>query len=319
MELSALLRNKKEEAFMHPDDAAAEERKKQEREEAIRAKLRDENYIAEMQKNIFQAGERTIHKEIIPAKERVEFYKRRLPYDPNSSLQETNSTRPNTMSSTRVKTAKTRADTAYGQNYRPSFNAFFNAGEKAEFESLVRIESKGSYGSYIPSDNIIEQKIHKMWKETQHKDVAQKRVNDELKQTMKDWGLAKARYEEDIQRKMENRLFGSNFAARAYICKQKPKINMMRNHLNDSDGSSLLSDSEIEEIEKHEKEENQGEEAEEEFRDKVKVKRPHLSSTLRGQQDVRIRRGRAHTAVRCKRKQPPPKLFDNSKDEGDKI
>lgn len=317
----SITQKQQEDEFMHPDVYAEAERKKIEQEEMKKNLLRDESYNTEVQKGLFQAGERTIHKDIIPAKERIEFYKRRLPRDPNSSsILETTSTRPNTKSSTRVRTAGTRSDTMYGQSYRPSFNTFFTSGKRVEFDSLLRVESKASYANYVPADNVIEQKLQKMWTQTQNREIAEKRVNDELKQTMKDWGNAKARYEEDMQRKVENRLYGSNFAARAYVRKQKPKKDIMRNHLEDSDGSSLLSDSELEEMERIATQENEGEgEGDEEFRDKVHVPRPHVGTNFRKQQDVRIRKGRSHTAVRTKRKPPLPKLIDNSRDEGEKL
>lgn len=317
----SITQKQKEDAFMHPDVHAEAERKKKEQEEMMKARLKDEAYNQEVQKGFFQAGERTIHKDIIPARERIEFYKRRLPKDPNSSsILETTSTRPNTKSSTRVRTANTRSDTMYGQNFRPSFHTFFTSGEKVEFDSVLKVESKANYGSYIPADNIVEQKLQKMWTQTQNREVAEKRVNDELKQTMQDWGNAKARYEEDIQRKIENRLYGSNFGARAFIRKPRPKIDYHRNHLDDSDGSSLLSDSEIEELERIATQEGEDDgEGEEEFKDKVHVARPHVGTNFRKQQDVRIRKGRSHTAIRTKRKPPIPKLIDKSVDEGEKL
>ena len=190
---------------------------------------------------------------------------------------ETTSTRPNTKSSTRVKTANTntRGESSYGKSYRPSFNTFFTTGDKVEFESLLKVESKGSYANYIPTNNIVEQKLQKMWVETQNRDIAEKRVNDELHRTMKEWGDAKSRYEGDIQRKSENKWFGSNFRARAFIRRTNTKrIDYNRNHLNDSDGSSLLSDSEVEEMERLEKGQNEaeGESEDMEFKNKMKQK-----------------------------------------------
>ena len=317
-----------EDEFMHPDKYAEIEKKRQEELMIKKSLLLNDAYQTEIQKGLFEAGERTIHKDIVPAKERIELYRRRLPKDPNqsTSILESTSTRPNTKSTTRVRTANTntRADTVYGQSFRPSFNTFFTSGDKVEFDSLLRVESKGSYGNYIPTDNIVEQKLQKMWKDIKNKEVAEKRVNDELHQNMKDWGDAKSRYEEDIQRKTENKWFGSNFGARAFIRRTKTKkIDFNRNHLEDSDGSSLLSDSEIEELERIESQqidgEGEGEDPEEEFKKDTPVERPHVGTNMRDEFGIRIRKGRSLTAGRTKRKPYAPKLVDTSKEDGSKL
>ena len=140
---------------------------------------------------------------------------------------------------------------------------------------------------------------------------------------MKDWGDAKARYEEDIQRKTENKWFGSNFGARAFVRRTKTKvIDFNRNHLEDSDGPSLLSDSEIEELEQIENEIKEGEgegEPEEEFKKDTRVERPHIGTNMKDREDVRIRKKRALTSIRTKRKPHIPKLVDTSKEHGEKI
>jgi hypothetical protein len=73
-----------------------------------KARLQDDAYVQKMQMGWFEAKERTIHKDIIPARERIEFYRRKLPKDPSGSfMQETTaSTRPTTKSTARVRTAK---------------------------------------------------------------------------------------------------------------------------------------------------------------------------------------------------------------------
>jgi hypothetical protein len=263
---------KKEDEFMNPAKYEEIEKKRLQEIDQKKLKLLDDGYNAKVQKGWFEHGERTIHKDLIPARERIEFYKRKLPREmSNSYIHENASTKATTnSSSTRAQTAQasgtrlknlqaggriqtahpgTRADVVYGQSFRPSFNTFYTSGDKVEHESLMRVESKGSYASYIPTDNIVEQKLQKMWRESKNKEVAEKRINDELQKTMKDWGDAKSRYEEDVQRKTENMWFGSNFRARAFVRQTKAKkLDYTRNHLNDSDGSSLLSDSEYEEI-----------------------------------------------------------------------
>jgi hypothetical protein len=266
-----------EDEFMNPDKYEKFEQDKQDIILRKKAKLQDESYNNQVQKGWFEAGERTIHKDIIPAKERIVGYKRRLPNVQNQSVGDITSTRPTTKSSTtramtaktRVMTAKTRSETMYGQSFRPSFGTFYTSGEEVKYSNLLRVDSKSNYAHYIPTDDAVEQKLEKMWRESKNREIAEKRCNDELKHTLKEWGDAKARYEEDIQRKTENMWFGSNFVARAFIRKTKSKkIDYNRNHLIDSDGSSLLSDSELDDSEfkeiKESKEEVEGEDQSEE-------------------------------------------------------
>ena len=240
-----------EDEFIHPEKYAEKEKKRQEEISRKKAKLRDEEYNMEVEKARFEAGERTIHKDIIPAKERIEWYKRKLPKDPNLSMGDS-STRPTTKSSViRVKTAKTRTNEMYGQPFKPTYDTFYTSKGDVQYNNLLKVESKSSYLNYIPSDDFVELKLEKMWKESKNKEIAEKRWNEEIQQTLKDWGEAKSRYEEDIQRKTENLWFGSNFGARAFIRKTKPrKLDLTKNHLEESDGSSLLSDSEIDEYDK---------------------------------------------------------------------
>lgn len=337
---------KSEDQFMNPNKYAEIEMKKQKEVNRKKSKLMDENYNAQVQKGWYEQGERTIHKDIIPARERIEFYKRKLPREPSYSLiQDSTSTRPTTKSSTtragtaktgatRLKTAQpcgrlrtaqngTRADTVYGQSFRPSFNTFYTSGDKVEFDSLMRVESKGSYASYVPTDHIVEQKLQKMWRETKNREVAEKRVNDELQKTMKDWGDAKSRYEEDIQRKTENMWFGSNFRARAFVRQTKAKkIDYNRNHLNDSDGSSLMSESEAEEIEQKESKiiegEGEGEGDDSQIKEMEPEDKPYKNSDLKESGIIPAKKQkiqRAHTAGRSKRKPHMPRLIDSSRDK----
>lgn len=161
--------------FMNPEKYEEKEKLRQEEMKRKKSLLRDEEYNEMIQRGWFESGERTIHKDIIPAKERIEFYRRKLPKDPNQSMTDI-STRPTTKSSTtRVRTAKTRGEAVYGQRFRPSFNTFYTTGEEVKYNNLAKIESKSNYMNYNASDNIVEQKLEKMWRETKNKEVAEKR------------------------------------------------------------------------------------------------------------------------------------------------
>lgn len=317
----SIAQKQKEDEFMNPDKYAEIEKQKEEEIKRKKARLRDEVYNAQVEKGWFEAGERTIHKDIIPAKDRIEFYKRKLPKDPNQSIGES-STRPTTKASTtRVRTAGTRADSVYGQSFRPSFNTFYTTGEEVKYNNLMKVESKSSYMNYVPTDNVVEQKLEKMWRETKNKEIAEKRCNDELQHTLKEWGDAKSRYEEDLQRKSENMWFGSNFVARAFIRKTKTKkIDFNRNHLAESDGSSLMSDSELEETRERDatRQEDEGE-GEDEVKMRAPKDRPYTNQATRPHHVIQERRERAQTAGRAKRKPFMPRLIDTSQDAGDKL
>jgi hypothetical protein len=184
-----------------------------------------------------------------------------------------------------------------------------------------------------------------MWRDSKNKEVAEKRINDELQKTMKDWGDAKSRYEEDVQRKTENMWFGSNFRARAFVRQTKAKkLDYTRNHLNDSDGSSLLSDSEYEEIEKngdtkplkchpfsvalHYKQinghvdEDEGEFDDSIIEEKENEDKPYTNNVLKDTKMIPSKRNKTHraqTAGISKRKPHIPRLIDTSRDMADKL
>lgn len=312
-----------EDEFMHPEKYEEKEKKRKEELEVRRKMLQSQEYISKTEKGWFEAGERTIHKDLMPAKERIEFYKRKLPRDPNQSMGET-STRPTTKSSTtRVRTAKTRGDTVYGQSFRPSFNTFYTTGEEVKYNNLIKVESKSSYVNYVPSDNIVEQKLEKMWRENKNKEIAEKRCYDEIQQTLKEWGDAKSRYEEDIHRKNESMWFGSNIMKYERKTKKK-KIDLHRNHLEDSDGSSLFSDSELDETENEEKDEKQ-EQTKGDNKDSKEEGTPaeQAYGTKKEMVPNQIRihkKPRAQTAGRSKRKPyRMPRLIDSSREAESKL
>ena len=56
-----------------------------------------------------------------------------------------------------------------------------------------------------------EQTIEKMWYQSQNKLITDKRREEELKVTMKDWSEARARIEVELQRKKEHQSSASKF------------------------------------------------------------------------------------------------------------
>lgn len=86
------------------------------------------------------------------------------------------STRPTTKASViRVKTAKTRTNEMYGQPFKPTYDTFYTSKGDVQYNNLLKVESKSSYLNYIPSDDFVELKLEKMWKESKNKEIAEKR------------------------------------------------------------------------------------------------------------------------------------------------
>jgi len=63
---------------------------------------------------------------------------------------------------------------------------------------MNRFEGRSNYFHYYPTDDMAEQEIEKMWFLSQNKQVADKRREEELKQTLKDWSDARARVEMEV-------------------------------------------------------------------------------------------------------------------------
>jgi hypothetical protein len=85
-----------------------------------------------------------------------------------------------------------------------------------------------------------EQKIEKMWYQYQNKALADKRREEELKMTMKEWSEAKARMATEVARKLEHQNNGTRFVeSRAYIRSnwKSKKFDPTKNPLIDSSSS----------------------------------------------------------------------------------
>ena len=61
-----------------------------------------------------------------------------------------------------------------------------------------------------------EQKVEKMWFLSANKQVADKRRDEEMKQTLKEWSDARARIEIECQRKQEHQNSATKFESRAF-------------------------------------------------------------------------------------------------------
>lgn len=105
--------------------------------------------------------------------------------------------------------------------------------------------------------------MEKVWFAGQNKQLQDKRRQEELAQTMKEWSEAKQRLEAEIQRKKEHQNFGNKFEVRGFV-----RSNWKTKNFNPSDNPLLeeSSDDEEEEYETQlqaEEEEYDAEEADE--------------------------------------------------------
>lgn len=97
------------------------------------------------------------------------------------------------------------------QNY--PFTSYFTSTEhKVAYRKENRFEGRSNYQFYYPTGETFEQEMEKYWFDSQNKELADKRREEEAKQMMKDWGNARGRMESEIARKKEHLNVATNFA-----------------------------------------------------------------------------------------------------------
>jgi hypothetical protein len=91
------------------------------------------------------------------------------------------------------------------------FKVFYTSNEQTAFHKENRFEGKSNYQAYYPTGEMHEQELEQIWFDDQNKRLADKRRDEEAKQTMKDWGIARGRMEAEIARKKEHLNSATNF------------------------------------------------------------------------------------------------------------
>jgi len=91
------------------------------------------------------------------------------------------------------------------------FKVFFTSNEPTAFHKENRFEGRSNYQYYYPTGETHEQELEQYWFDEKNKDLADKRRDEEAKQTMKTWGQARGRMEAEISRKKENINAATNF------------------------------------------------------------------------------------------------------------
>lgn len=163
---------------------------------------------------MFERGIRTAHTNIPPAKDRLVDMKTRTIYQEDEQ----------TEGSTRV---PDQTDSRANLMSREPVS-YFTSKEPVKFQSVNRIEGKSSYMHYVPTNDGREQRLEQLWLQQKNKEIIAKRNEEELIQTVQEWGMAKARLEEEIARKIERVNSGSNFITRAYKTTRDTTKNEMR-------------------------------------------------------------------------------------------
>jgi DNA-binding PadR family transcriptional regulator len=188
--------------------------------EEKRNKLLNDSVVLEKQKQMFINEERTEHKDILPAKYRITDYKRktfgRLFQAAKSNYQEKQGIAGNRpISSSQysqgmnsVVDVTTQATTTFEEEERSTithpFKFFYTTGEPVEFTTVNRFEGRSNYNNYYPSNDIeTEQKLEKFWFMNKNKEITDKRREEELKQMVQEWSLAKSRIQEESHRRRE--------------------------------------------------------------------------------------------------------------------
>lgn len=91
------------------------------------------------------------------------------------------------------------------------FKSFFTSKEPTTYHRENRFEGKSNYQFYYPTGETFEQELEKFWIDTKNKELADKRRDEEAKEMMKEWGLARGRMESEIARKKEHLNTATNF------------------------------------------------------------------------------------------------------------
>ena len=164
---------KDEEKFIDPESYEKAEADKEAELLERKKLLMDEERQARDYKYTFFCEERTIHRDIEPARDRIKNYKRKMipstSYDGLSEHDIKISTRPVTQGSTRPTTKSSSIrPTTTGSQVRfkptndlnkpshPDYNSFYTNSSKVQFFNSNRIEGKSSYIDYVPTNNTIE-------------------------------------------------------------------------------------------------------------------------------------------------------------------
>ena len=81
---------------------------------------------------------------------------------------------------------------------------------------IPEADFENSFISYTPLGEEVDKKVEQRFKENRLKDLAEKRLRDEMRAKVDSWTVVRARKTEEFNRKFESNRFGSKFDKRAY-------------------------------------------------------------------------------------------------------
>ena len=76
--------------------------------------------------------------------------------------------------------------------------------EKTEYRKENRFEGKSNYMAHKATGLVAEQELERFFIINAHKELQEKRTQEECDEMMREWGLARSRMEGEIQRKKEH-------------------------------------------------------------------------------------------------------------------
>ena len=130
------------------------------------------------------------------------------------------------------------------------FNNFYTSNEPVQFHKENRFEGKSSYLAYYPTGQTFEQEMEQFWFDAKNKELADKRRDEEQRETMKEWGNARGRMESEIARKKEHLNVATNFElARGWTRSNWKTKNFDHNKRDQEEFLQLSEDSEQEDNE----------------------------------------------------------------------
>ena len=184
---------------------------------------------------LYQQKMRTAHPEIPPPSDRLEDRKRKpVPGIPDD---------------------KEKAKKEMKEEAKPN-KTFYTSTKPEEFVDSNRVEGQSEYLYYRPSTHYQEQRLEKIWFTKRNREIISKRGEDELIELSTEWGDAKSKLAENLNRKQENINLGTHFEVRNFPTKKRPvtsgEVQYIDNYL---EGSVQEEEEEEEENEEEDKEE----------------------------------------------------------------
>lgn len=105
-----------------------------------------------------------------------------------------------------------------GATYKPGYDTFFSTKDEVQFTQTNAFAGKSNYFSYFPSTDLSEQRLEKVWFYHKNKQLQDKRRDEESLAFLREWRIAKGRFEAEVQRRKEHLNEATDFQkARGFV------------------------------------------------------------------------------------------------------